>query len=55
VLAAIECTIHDNGRFAVEAVGGATVRVEDSDLTGNVLGPWGVEYGAEVESERNID
>lgn len=55
VLAAVECTIHDNGRFAVEAAAGATLRVEGSDLTGNGLGPWGVEDGAEVESERNLD
>jgi nitrous oxidase accessory protein NosD len=55
VLAAVECTIHDNGRFAVEAAAGATVRVEGSDLTGNGLGSWGLEYGAEVESESNLD
>jgi hypothetical protein len=55
VLAVIESTIHDNARFGVEAATGATARVEDSELTGNGLGPWDVEYGARVESERNID
>jgi hypothetical protein len=29
--------------------------VEDSELTGNGLGPWDVEYGAEVESVGNLD
>lgn len=55
VLAVVETNINDNARFAVEAASGATARVEDSDLTGNGMGPWGVEYGAEVESERNLD
>jgi hypothetical protein len=55
VLAVIGSTIYDNARFGVEVAAGATARVEDSDLTGNGLGPWDVEYGAEVESERNID
>jgi nitrous oxidase accessory protein NosD len=55
VLAVVGSTIYDNARFGVEAADGATARVEDSDLTGNGLGPWGVEYGAEVESERNLD
>ena len=55
VLAVIGSTINDNARFGVEAAAGATVRVEDSDLTGNGLGPWDVEYGAAVESERNVD
>lgn len=53
VLAVVESAIYDNARFAVEAASGATVRVEDSDLTGNGLGPWDVERGAQVESERN--
>ena len=55
VLAVLESTIHDNARFGVEAATGATARVEDSELTGNGLGPWDVEYGARVESERNRD
>jgi len=55
VLAVVESSIYDNARFAVEAASGADVRVEDSDLTGNGLGPWDVEYGARVESERNRD
>ena len=55
VLAALASRINDNARYAVEVSAGATARVEDSDLTGNGLGPWDVEYGAEVESERNID
>ena len=55
VLAVVGSTIYDNARFGVEVAAGATARVEDSDLTGNGLGPWGVEYGAEVESERNLD
>ncbi|HEX8189932.1 MAG TPA: right-handed parallel beta-helix repeat-containing protein [Pyrinomonadaceae bacterium] len=55
VLAVVESSIYDNARYAVEAASGATARVEDSDLTGNGLGPWGVEYGAEVESERNLE
>jgi F-box protein 11 len=55
VLAALASRINGNARYAVEASAGATVRVEDSDLTGNGLGPWDVEYGAEVESERNLD
>jgi hypothetical protein len=55
VLAVIGSTIYDNARYGVEVAAGATARVEDSDLTGNGLGPWGVEDGAEVESERNLD
>lgn len=55
VLAVIGSTIYDNARYGVEVATGATARVEDSDLTGNGLGPWNVEYGAAVESERNID
>jgi hypothetical protein len=55
VLAVVESSIYDNARFAVEAAAGANVRVEDSDLTGNGLGPWDVEYGAEVVSERNLE
>jgi hypothetical protein len=55
VLAVIETTIYDNARFGVEVASGATARVEDSELTGNGLGPWDVEYGAAVESERNVD
>lgn len=55
VLAVVESSIYDNARFAVEAASGSNARVEDSDLTGNGLGPWGVEYGAEVVSERNRD
>jgi hypothetical protein len=55
VLAVLGSSINDNARFGVEVASGATARVEDSDLTGNGLGPWDVEYGAEVESERNID
>ena len=53
VLAALASRINDNARHAVEVSAGGTARVEDSDLTGNGLGPWAVEYGAEVESERN--
>ncbi|HEX7318053.1 MAG TPA: right-handed parallel beta-helix repeat-containing protein [Pyrinomonadaceae bacterium] len=55
VLAVIESTIYDNARFGIEVASGATARVEDSELTGNGLGPWDVEYGAQVESERNHD
>ena len=55
VLAVVESSVYDNARFAVEAASGARVRVEDSDLTGNGLGAWGVEDGAQVESERNRD
>jgi hypothetical protein len=55
VLAVIESTIHDNARYGIEAAAGATARVEGSDLTGNGLGPWSVEYGAQIESERNLD
>src|SRR5215207_5895797 len=55
VLAALASRINDNARYGVEASAGATVRVEDSDLTGNGLGPWGVGDGAEVESVRNLD
>ena len=55
VLAVIESALRDNARFGVEAAAGSTARVEDTELTGNGLGPWGVEYGAAVESERNLD
>lgn len=55
VLAALGSHINGNARYAVEVSAGGTARVEDSDLTGNGLGPWDVEYGAEVESERNRD
>ncbi|HEX8556649.1 MAG TPA: right-handed parallel beta-helix repeat-containing protein [Pyrinomonadaceae bacterium] len=55
VLAALGSQINGNGRYAVEVSAGGTARVEDSDLTGNGSGPWGVEHGAEVESERNLD
>jgi hypothetical protein len=55
VLSALASHINDNARYAVEVSAGGTARVEDSDLTGNVLGAWDVEYGAEVESERNRD
>jgi len=53
VLAALGSRLNGNARFAVEVSAGGTARVEDSDLTGNGLGPWDVEYGAEVEAERN--
>ncbi|MBA3240177.1 MAG: right-handed parallel beta-helix repeat-containing protein [Acidobacteria bacterium] len=53
VLVARASHINDNARYAVEVSAGGTARVEDSDLSGNGLGPWDVEYGAEVESERN--
>lgn len=55
VLAVVESTIYDNARFGVEVAAGATARVQDSELTGNGLGSWGLEYGAEVESEGNLD
>jgi hypothetical protein len=55
VLAVLGSFINDNARFGVEVASGATARVEDSDLTGNGLGPWDVEYGASVESERNVE
>jgi len=55
VLAVVESSIYDNARFAVEVAPRATARVEDSDLSGNGLGPWDVGYGAEVVSERNRD
>jgi hypothetical protein len=55
VLAVLASRINDNTRYAVEVAAGGTARVEDSDLTGNGLGPWDVEYGAEVESEGNLD
>jgi hypothetical protein len=55
VLAALGSHINGNARYAVEVAAGGTARVEDSDLTGNGLGPWDVEDGAAVESERNSD
>ncbi|HEX8146703.1 MAG TPA: right-handed parallel beta-helix repeat-containing protein [Pyrinomonadaceae bacterium] len=55
VLAALASHINGNARYAVEVAAGGTARVEDSDLTGNGLGAWDVEYGAEVESARNTD
>jgi hypothetical protein len=55
VLAVLTSQIKENARYAVEVSAGATARVEDTDLTGNGLGPWNVEYGAEVESARNRD
>ncbi|MET0623459.1 MAG: right-handed parallel beta-helix repeat-containing protein [Pyrinomonadaceae bacterium] len=55
VLAVLASHINGNARHAVEVAAGATARVEDSDLTGNGMGPWDVEYGAEVESARNTD
>ena len=55
VLAALGSQINGNARYAVEVAAGGTARVEDSDLTGNGLGPWEVEDGAAVESERNSD
>ena len=55
VLAVLDSLINDNARFGVEVASGANARVEDSDLTGNGLGSWDVEYGAQVESERNIE
>jgi hypothetical protein len=55
VLAVLSSQINDNARFAVEVAAGASARVEDTDLTGNGLGPWDVEDGAQVESERNLD
>jgi hypothetical protein len=55
VLAVLGSFINDNARHGVEVASGATARVEDSDLTGNGLGPWDVESGAQVESERNIE
>lgn len=53
VLAVLASEINDNARFAVEVAAGASARVEDTDLTGNGLGPWDIERGATVESERN--
>lgn len=55
VLAALASHINGNARYAVEVAAGGTARVEDSDLTGNGLGPWDVEHGAKVESEHNAD
>jgi hypothetical protein len=55
VLAVLSSQINDNARFAVEVAAGASARVEDTDLTGNGLGPWDVEDGARVETERNLD
>ncbi|HEX8500910.1 MAG TPA: right-handed parallel beta-helix repeat-containing protein [Pyrinomonadaceae bacterium] len=55
VLAALTSGLNANARYAVEVSAGGTARVEDSDLTGNGLGPWDVEYGAAVESEGNLD
>lgn len=55
VLAVLASRINGNARHAVEVSAGATARVEDTDLTGNALGPWKVERGANVESERNSD
>lgn len=55
VLAVLASRINGNARFAVEVSAGATARIEDTDLTGNGLGPWNVEYGAAVESKRNRD
>ena len=55
VLAVLASRINDNAGHAVRIESGATARVEDSDLTGNRLGPWDVEEGAGVESERNRD
>jgi F-box protein 11 len=53
VLAVLASRINDNARHGVEASAGATARVEDTDLTGNALGPWQAEPGANVEAERN--
>jgi hypothetical protein len=55
VLAVLASEIKDNARSAVEVSAGATARVEDTDLTGNGLGPWGAEDGANIESARNLD
>jgi hypothetical protein len=55
VLAVLTSQINDNARFAIEVSAGATARVEDTDLTGNLLGAWDVEHGANIEAERNHD
>ncbi|HEX8175652.1 MAG TPA: right-handed parallel beta-helix repeat-containing protein [Pyrinomonadaceae bacterium] len=46
------CHVNDNGQVAVKVSEGGAVSVEDSDLSGNLLGPWDVEDGAFVEAER---
>jgi hypothetical protein len=55
VLAVLGSHVNGNARHAIEVSAGGTAKVEDSDLTGNGLGPWDVEHGAGVESERNLD
>jgi hypothetical protein len=47
------CHITRNSQVAVKAFDGSTISVEDSDLSGNALGPWDVAEGAFVEEARN--
>ncbi|HYO64389.1 MAG TPA: right-handed parallel beta-helix repeat-containing protein [Pyrinomonadaceae bacterium] len=55
VLAVLSSRVNGNARFAVRVAEGATARVEDSDLSGNGLGAWDTERGANVEAERNSE
>jgi hypothetical protein len=47
------CQVKENGQVAVQVLEGGALSVEDSDLAGNLLGPWDVEEGALVEAARN--
>lgn len=48
-----ECVVTGNDGYGVKVAGGAAARVEGNDLTGNRLGPWDAEDGAQLEGGGN--
>lgn len=53
--ALLECHVSGNAGAGISVADGGVVKAEGSDLTGNRLGPWDVEEGASVESDRNLE
>jgi len=48
------CNVNRNETVGVRVEAGSAANVEDCNLTGNLIAPWQTEYGAHVESRRNI-
>jgi hypothetical protein len=53
IASASNCQINRNGSVAVRVKGDSSVRVENSDLTGNELATWETETGVFVENKNN--
>lgn len=55
IAAISRCNVKGNGKVAIRVKGYSSVRVENSDLRGNLVATWDTEHGVFIENNGNLE